>query len=324
MYTILFSKKHSDLKSAYYQLQFYILIVDFILYLNSNASNRLPNYGVFNTFFEKLRIDQVDIRIINFICYTTIFSQYIGVIFLALNRFTAIYLHFYYDRFWKYLLPIAVIIIYLFPLIFTWPYLCNLTVYRLLWDDNGEGGYNITTKENKCVFYNKSVVISAFSFGSSSISFVLNFASLAYLVKEKGFLALFKNPNKHSQNALSRYEINKTKSERNMLLCTILSFFFGLLFGIFSQLSRYFAQTKNWQSFRINCMVISVFYDLTSLSKCWMLFATSETIRREVKRIIFGIAPKTQIKLINVKAKASNTMNFRRRSVVVENCKSSL
>uniref|UniRef100_A0A0K0EWF4 Serpentine receptor class gamma n=1 Tax=Strongyloides venezuelensis TaxID=75913 RepID=A0A0K0EWF4_STRVS len=299
------------------------LISDFISYLNSNASNRLPNYGVFNTFFEKLRIDRTDIRIINFICYTTLFSQYIGVVFLALNRFTAIYLHFYYDRFWKYLLPISVIIIYLFPLIFSWPYLCNLTVYRLLWDDDGEGGYNITTKENNCVFYNKSVVITVFSFGSSSISFLLNFASLAYLVKEKGFLALFRNPQKDSKNTPSMYELSKTKSERNMLLCSILSFFFGLLFGICSQLSSYFAQTKNWQSFRINCMIISVFYDLTSLSKCWMLFATSESIRREVKRIIFGISPKTQIKNINVKAKATNTMNFRRKSVV-ENCNSSL
>ncbi|CEF62850.1 7TM GPCR, serpentine receptor class v (Srv) family-containing protein [Strongyloides ratti] len=302
MYIILFSKQYSDLKSAYYQLQFYILIVDFLSYLNSNASNRLPNYGVFNNFFETLRIQEFDIRIINFICYTTIFSQYIGVVFLSLNRFTAIYLHIYYDKFWKYLLPVAVLIIYLFPLIFTWPYLCNLTVYRILWDDDGEGGYNITTKQNKCIFFDKALVVSTFSFGCSSISAVLNFASLAHLVKEKGFLALFRNNKKCPKKTISEYEMNKTRSERNMLLCSILSFFFGLLFGICSQLSAYFAERKMWRGFRINCMAISVFYDLTSLSKCWMLFITSSTIRKEIKRIFFGNSNLTRVKLINLRS----------------------
>lgn len=263
-------------------------------------------------FFEKLRIEQVDIRIVNFICHTTIFSQYIGVVFLALNRFTAIYLHIYYDRFWKYLLPISVLFIYLFPLIFTWPYLCNLTVYRILWDDDGEGGYNITTKENKCIYFNKASVISSFSFGCSSISALLNFASLAYLVKEKGFLALFRSTEKSSRNSITQYNSNKTKSERNMLLCSIISFFFGLLFGICSQLSYYFSQNKMWSGFRINCMAISIFYDLTSLSKCWMLLATSSTIRKEIRRIFLGNNSLNQVKLINLRS--SNVIAVKRKS----------
>uniref|UniRef100_A0A0N4Z6U3 Serpentine receptor class gamma n=1 Tax=Parastrongyloides trichosuri TaxID=131310 RepID=A0A0N4Z6U3_PARTI len=284
MYVIMFSKRKSDLKSAYYQLQFYILVTDFLSYLNSNASNRLPNYGVLRWVFENFRINQTDIRIVNFIAYTTLFSQYIGVVFLSLNRFTAIYLTFSYERVWKYLLPISVLMIYLIPLIFTWPYLCNLTVYRFLWDDDGEGGYNITTKENNCVFFPQSIVTTTFSFGCSSLAAIFNILSLAYIIKDKGIVGLFKCDKNIIQN---KYEYMKLKSERNMLFCTIFSFIFGLLFGICSQLLANFAAQKNFFWFRVNCMAISFLYDLTSLSKCWMLLLSSTTIREELKRIFY-------------------------------------
>uniref|UniRef100_A0AC35TMM8 7TM_GPCR_Srx domain-containing protein n=1 Tax=Rhabditophanes sp. KR3021 TaxID=114890 RepID=A0AC35TMM8_9BILA len=78
----------------------------------------------------------------------------------------------------------------------------------------------------------------------------------------------------------------RERAQRNLLISAFLTFIFGTLFGISSKLIVYFAGEKQFTHLRITIMSLSIFYDLTCLSKVWMLFWSSAAIRKGITNCI--------------------------------------
>uniref|UniRef100_A0AC35TND8 Serpentine receptor class gamma n=1 Tax=Rhabditophanes sp. KR3021 TaxID=114890 RepID=A0AC35TND8_9BILA len=92
------TRNDPDMKSSYFRLQFFLGIIDLLAYLNSNCTNRIPNYGLAHQFFEQLMDNKVDIRFFNALAYYCTYAQYIGVLCLCGNRFSSIISPFRHER----------------------------------------------------------------------------------------------------------------------------------------------------------------------------------------------------------------------------------
>uniref|UniRef100_A0A0N4ZVJ8 Serpentine receptor class gamma n=1 Tax=Parastrongyloides trichosuri TaxID=131310 RepID=A0A0N4ZVJ8_PARTI len=297
VHIILILPSHKEkFSSTFYSLLFWNGIIDIVSYLSFTLHHRFPNYGIFTNAYYNFYLNQTDVRVLEFLRNYTNISQLIGTFFISFNRFTSLMFPVKHRFLWKKLLPLALIVIFLLPVILTWPILCDKMGYVPQNTSDINVGFRAKWLTNNAEWYNSFIVMTVLSFIFLLACLIINLSTLIILIK----MSLNNNINKEG----GKQKFNFTR-ERNFFLSALISFMGQLLLGIDNYVSGQFSQTKQYDNFYLMVMIFPIVNDLTIFPNVWLMLYISTPLRT----IVFGFFKKQ--KSVIIIGQANTTLQIR-------------